>query len=100
MPRSSTTVYLNIEAVKAQAPEHLVLQALMVTTMANAISGLYLSVLFADVLEEVRVSYGLTICWVQVRTFVTVLKLYQRIYRGLSHYQHPARRPCSPRLLA
>ncbi|EKM58360.1 uncharacterized protein PHACADRAFT_252619 [Phanerochaete carnosa HHB-10118-sp] len=61
----SLTVYLNIDAVKAQAPQHLVLQTLMVTTMANALSGLYLSVLFADKIEEISASYGLTISWVQ-----------------------------------
>lgn len=37
----------------------------MVMTMANAFSGLYLSIVFENTMVEVCLSYGLTICWIE-----------------------------------
>ncbi|GJE88726.1 hypothetical protein PsYK624_048090 [Phanerochaete sordida] len=52
----ATTFYLNVEAAKAHAPEDILVQALLVLSMANGLSGVLLSTSFVQGMGAIRFS--------------------------------------------
>ncbi|KIP07634.1 hypothetical protein PHLGIDRAFT_117927 [Phlebiopsis gigantea 11061_1 CR5-6] len=61
----AVVINLNLEAVQNDIQNHLILQVLAVLTIAQALSSLFLSILYMDVVNAALMTYGHTLVWVE-----------------------------------